>query len=74
MGQTDERSFRDADGRLWTWVYVCPFCDRELATQRLVDDEMNLSPDDVIGCDGCGSDVSVETAELVMIDSDGNRA
>lgn len=74
MGQTDGYSFSDENGMIWTWIYICPFCGQTLATQRLVDDSMNLGPDDVIGCDDCGVDVSVEAAPLVLEDMDGSRA
>ncbi|HEY6020601.1 MAG TPA: hypothetical protein VIY48_12140 [Candidatus Paceibacterota bacterium] len=74
MGQTDTTyRFYDADGRLWEWLYTCPHCDDILATQRLVE-MMGLDGDDIIGCDGCTRDVSVDGACLVLFDEDGNRA
>lgn len=74
MGQTNEYSFADEDGAIWTWVYICPECENVLATQRLVDESMGLGPDDVIGCDDCGIDVTVEMAQLVIEGPDGERA
>jgi len=74
MGQTDGTySVIDHDGMKWTWFYICPYCGCVLATLRLVDD-MELDGDDVIGCDDCALDIGVESAALVMIDEDGNRA
>lgn len=75
MGQTDDGTFSvcDEHGMIWTWVYICPYCDAELASMRLVDD-MDLYDDDIIGCDECHMDVSVELASLILIDMDGNRA
>lgn len=73
MGQTDGTyKVIDHDGMEWTWVYVCPFCDAELATLRLVE-SMNLEPDDIIGCDQCCVDVSIEASALILVDVDGNR-
>ena len=73
MGQTDGTfSVCDENGMIWTWTYICPYCDEELATMRLVD-SMNLDDDDIIGCDECNMDVSIEAAPLVLIDMDGNR-
>jgi transcription elongation factor Elf1 len=74
MGQTDDWSFSDEHGMLWTWIYICPYCGQTLATRHLVDYSMNLSPDDIIGCDDCGLDISVEAAPLILENLDGERA
>lgn len=73
MGQTDGDSFfADDNGMVWTWVYICPHCDAELASKGLIDN-MGFDGDDIIGCAECGRDVSVDAAQLILIDELGNR-
>ena len=73
MGQTDNGyKVIDVDGTVWTWTYICPGCDTVLATQQIVE-SMNLEGDDIIGCDECGEDISIDAAWLILIDGEGNR-
>jgi hypothetical protein len=74
MGQTDEYSWIDENGDHWYEVYLCPVCWTELATRHLVDEQMMLDPDDIIGCDKCNADVSVERAIIGCVNQRGEYA
>lgn len=74
MGQTDEYSWEDENGVRWYEVYLCPVCWTELATRHLVDEVMVLDTDDIIGCDKCNADITVEMAIIGHVSQDGDYA